>query len=153
MPFEPTNSKPLKGGDTMEMTWYSEVNQKRFFAYLEKVSKLKKFNSQKARRQKEMIRDLILPTLREGQGWIPEELSQVEAMLKRWGINNWQLADIIHQHWKLMNKPLTAKEAAKIMRLSPGTLRRWARDEVVRANTDEKGHWSFTREFLIDCLD
>lgn len=137
----------------MEMDWYEKVDQKRFIVYLEKVSKLKKYSGPKARRQKEMIRDLILPTLREGQGWIPEELSQVEAMLKRWRINNWELANIIKQHWELMSKPLTATEAAKLMKLSPGTLRRWARNEVVHADIDEKGHWSFTREVLIDRLD
>lgn len=134
----------------MEMIWYTEVDQKRFISYLEKVSKLKKYSGPKAQRKKEIIRDLILPILREGQGWIPEELSQVEALTKNWGLTNWQLANIIHQHWKLMNKPMTATEAAKLMKLSPGTLRRWARDNVVRSDIDKKGHWSFTREVLID---
>ena len=137
----------------MEMIWYEKIDKKRFIAYLEKVSSLKKFSSKKAQRQKEMIRHLILPTLREGQGWIPEELGQVEALAKNWGLTNWDLSNIIHQHWKLMTKPLTATEAAKLMKLSPGTLRRWARDKVVHADIDEKGHWSFTREVLIDRLD
>lgn len=137
----------------MEMTWYKEKpsdTQNRFMDYLEKVSRLKKYSGPKAQRKKEIIRDLILPTLRDGKGWIPEELSQVEAMAKKWGLTNWDLAETIHQYWKMMNKPLTATEAAKLMRLSPGTLRRWARDNVVHADVDKKGHWSFTREVLID---
>ena len=139
----------------MEMVWYKELSsdaQKRFDAYLEKVSRLNGFTGPKAQRKKEMIRDLILPTLREGQGWIPEDLGQVEALAKKWGLTNWQLADTIHHYWKMMNRPLTAKEASELMKLSAGTLRRWARDEVVHANI-EKGHWSFPREVLIDRLD
>ncbi len=97
-----------------------------------------------------MIRDLIIPTLTEGEGHIPEDMTRVLDLAQRWDITNGQLADTIYQLYKNMIKPLNAKEAGKLIGRTANTLRRWAREGKIQARINERGHWVFCREHLIN---
>lgn len=135
------------------MTWWQSLpsdRQRDFIAYLKKTSQLTIFDNPRQVRQKEMIRDLILPTLEEGQGFIPEELSQVSYLAQAWDMTNYQLAETIYRLWQKMTQRLSAKQASTLVKRSPGTLRRWAREGRVHASVNRRGHWTFTREVLID---
>jgi len=128
----------------------SSDNRRDFIAYLNKICHLRWYDNPKQQRQKEVIRDLIIPTLVEGDGWIPEDMDRIQDLAQRWDMTNGQLIDRITQLWRNMHTPLDAKQAGKLIRKTAGTLRRWARQEKIPARVDKRGHWIFSREFLVD---
>lgn len=139
---------------TMEMNWWNEIpsdRQSDFIAYLHKAAKIESVPVAMLMDQ-EKLKELIIPTMEpdKGNGWIPEDMDRVRELGQRWGMTNHNLSTAIKRLWDRMNEPLSAVRAAKIIGRSASTLRRWARTDKIHANINAKGHWSFTREILID---
>ncbi len=137
----------------MKMVWYEDTSSDRrrdFVAYLDKLWRLKAFGNPKQVRKKEIIRDLIIPVLTEGEGWIPEDMDRVIDLARRWDLTNSQLTDLIHKLWKNMVKPMDANEAGQLIGRTANTLRRWVREGKIEARVNERGRLIFCREILID---
>lgn len=137
------------------MTWWETLPDDRkrdFISYLRKICQLDLHDNPRLASHKEMISNLIIPTLEQGDGWIPEDMDHVLNLAQRWDITNFQLAQIIDKLWRRMTTPLSAQAAGRIVKRSASTMRRWARQGHIHAQVSRTGHWTFTREILIDHL-
>jgi len=142
----------FQGGANMEMTWWGTTpsdRQRDFVSYLTKASQINDLPPAMVEDQKR-LRELIIPTLEQGDGWIPEDLDNVRNLAQRWDMTNHQLAAEIRRLWERMTEQLSAAKAGRIVDRSASTMCRWARDKVIYAGVNAKGHWYFTREVLID---
>ena len=142
----------FQGGANMQMILWEKLPSDRrsdFIAYLKKASQIENLPSAMLEDRKR-LKELVVPILEQGEGWIPEDLDNVRNLAMCWKITNYQLVNLIIRLWERMNEPLSAAKAGRIVKRSAGTMRRWARQGRIHADVDKKGHWTFTREVLID---
>lgn len=140
----------------MKMDWWEELSSDEksdFVAYLRKASKIKNLPGPMLEDQ-QRLRELIIPTMdpAQGDGYIPEEMDSVRNLGQRWKMTNHMLAAEVRRLYNKMLMPISAVHAGRIVGRSPSTLRRWARTGKIHADVDARGHWSFTRQALIDHL-
>jgi len=132
----------------MRMLWYDNLTsdeQAEFIQWLQKAGPKLRLAL-----PSDLIDEVIIPVLTDGEGEIGEHLNFVGILAERFDMTNYQLCRRIRYLYNWMTMPLSTPQAAQIIKRPARSLRRLAQRHPGLAEKNQHGHWRWTRQVLVD---